>query len=121
MPATKKKATHRRHGSAVARELIEGMESLLHDLEAGKLNSRNVYLKIPATVFTPGDVRAARESLGLSQSLFADFIGASASTVRAWERGAKTPAPIARRFLEAIKSDPGYWSAKLAGHVSAKG
>jgi putative transcriptional regulator len=109
-----------KYGSAFADELIESLESLTADLSAGKLNARNVYLTVSPPDFSPADVKAARESLGLSQTLFANFIGASPSALRQWERGAKTPTPMAKRFLEAIKSDPEYWRKKLSECVAEK-
>ena len=47
-----------------------------------------------------------RERLGLSQAVFASLLGASVSTVRAWERGAREPSEIARRLLEVAERQP---------------
>jgi len=107
-----------KYGSAVADDLIEGMQSLLADLRAGKLNIRNVYLTVPIPEMKGPEVRTVRESLGLSQPLFAVFIGASTSAVRAWERDAKVPTPMARRFLDLIRTDPAYWQLKVSDAAS---
>ncbi|HUF66461.1 MAG TPA: helix-turn-helix domain-containing protein [Gemmatimonadaceae bacterium] len=61
---------------------------------------------VPPAEFNEGDVRRVRERLGLSQAVFADLIGASASTIRAWERGARQPSDMARRLLELAERQP---------------
>ena len=47
-----------------------------------------------------------RERLGLSQAVFADLLGASASTVRAWQRGAREPSDMVRRLLALAERQP---------------
>jgi putative transcriptional regulator len=55
-----------------------------------------------------------RESLGLSQALFASFLGVAITTVRSWEHGQREPSATARRLLGVIRDDPAYWRKKLA-------
>jgi putative transcriptional regulator len=106
--------TPRKFSSAFAEELIVGLEDTLQKIKTGGLASvKHTVLEIPADLLHPSDIRALRETLGLSQPLFAEFIGTSASTVRSWERGAKNPTPMAKRFLTAMRSDLGYWKRKL--------
>jgi DNA-binding transcriptional regulator YiaG len=62
---------------------------------------------------SPDEIRAIRDSLGLSQAGFADFLGAGLTTVRSWELGQREPSGLARRFLGAIRDDPAYWRARL--------
>jgi len=59
------------------------------------------------------DIRRIRETLGLSQAVFADLIGASASTVRAWERGARQPSEMARRLIALAERDPEVFAKDL--------
>jgi putative transcriptional regulator len=66
----------------------------------------------PAAV-RPGDIRAVRESLGLNQAKFADFLGVGLSTLRRWELGQVVPSAVARRFLGEVRDDPNYWRKKL--------
>lgn len=110
-----------KYGSAVADEMIAGMQSLIDDLKSGKgITVRELAIVDPVPEMTPADVLAVRQSLNLSQPLFADFIGSSTSAVRAWERGAKVPTPMARRFLDAIRSDPEYWKKRLFASSTSK-
>jgi putative transcriptional regulator len=114
--STKRPTTKR--GSAVGDKLIAAMEEAIKVIDEGGLKSlKTTVLTVPEDVVTPQDVAAIRTTLGLSQPLFAEFIGVSVAAVRAWERGAKSPTPMAKRFLTAIRSDPGYWKERL-GHVT---
>ncbi|MBW3554816.1 MAG: helix-turn-helix domain-containing protein [Gemmatimonadetes bacterium] len=70
-----------------------------------KVTARRVDV-VPPPEFGQEDVQRVRERLGLSQAVFADLIGASASTVRAWERGARQPSDMARRLLELAERQP---------------
>lgn len=63
--------------------------------------------------YGPDDVRRVRDLLGLSQVLFARFLGVDPNTVRSWEQGTRPPSPIARRFLGEIEADPQHWRGRL--------
>jgi putative transcriptional regulator len=63
--------------------------------------------------YGPADVRRVRDLLGMSQALFARFLGVGANTVRSWEQGTRPPMPIARRFLAEIEADPEHWKRRL--------
>lgn len=63
--------------------------------------------------FGPKRIRQLRERLGkknpkfgkeLSQADFANLLGASRDTIRAWEQGTKAPSAVVRRFLEILES-----------------
>ncbi|WDZ97575.1 DNA-binding transcriptional regulator [Herbaspirillum sp. WKF16] len=49
------------------------------------------------------DVRSIRRSSGVSQSVFARYLGTSESTVKQWESGAKQPSGMARTLLNAVR------------------
>lgn len=56
--------------------------------------------------YAPAELRALRESLGVSQSVFAGLVGVSKSLVEHWEAGIRIPSAMARRLLDAIAADP---------------
>ena len=91
----------------------------MEDVMAGRvrpeerLTVRTVELPDDPADYGPQDVRAVREGLNVSQMVFAHLIGASAALVRAWERGARVPSPMARRLLDAIRRDPRPWRAMV--------
>jgi DNA-binding transcriptional regulator YiaG len=62
---------------------------------------------------SPKSVKKLRSSLGLSQAVFAQLLGVSAILVQSWERGVRTPSPLACRLLDIISKDPAAWIASL--------
>lgn len=74
---------------------------------------RHIELKIPTTKYTAGRVRQTRKLLGVSQPIFARFLGVSLNTVRAWEQGANEPSGMAARFLDEIREAPDWWRGRL--------
>lgn len=52
------------------------------------------------------DVKQVRESLGMSQTQFADFLDISKRTLEKWEQGTRNPAGAARTLLRVIQHDP---------------
>ena len=49
------------------------------------------------------DVRALRDTLGMTQEEFAWEVGVSFTTVSRWETGRGTPSRLARRQLEQLR------------------
>jgi DNA-binding transcriptional regulator YiaG len=82
------------------------------DIE-GRLTVRRVRIDLEPTRYTARMVRELRDHLGISQALFAQFLGCSANTVRAWEQGVNSPHPMASRFMDEIRRDPDYWLRRL--------
>lgn len=71
----------------------------------GKVTIRKVDV-VPPPEFGEEEIQRVRERLGVSQTVFARLLGASAATVRAWERGARRPSDMARRLLELMEREP---------------
>jgi putative transcriptional regulator len=69
------------------------------------LTARDVRLASPSTP-SPSRIRGIRDGLDLSQSLFADLLNVSASTVRAWEQGQRVPDGPSLRLLEIAEHRP---------------
>ncbi len=110
--------------NAVERDLIEGLEGFVTALKsgdtiAGKFTCRRVVLDLEPRAYTPARVKGTRKLLRASQALFAQFLGVSAKTVRAWE-GGKAPSEIARRFMDEIDRNPDYWRARLRAAARLK-
>jgi putative transcriptional regulator len=110
--------------NSLERDLIEGLEGFVTALKNGekiidKFTCRRVVLDLRTHVYTPARVKATRKLLRASQALFAQFLGVSAKTVRAWESG-KTPSDIARRFMDEIQRNPDYWRARLRDSARLK-
>jgi len=56
----------------------------------------------PSPAYDAEKVKTLRERLQLSQTVLADVLGASASTVRKWEAGDKRPSGPSRRLLDIL-------------------
>jgi DNA-binding transcriptional regulator YiaG len=100
------------------REIVGELHELCDAVDAGSsldevAKVRTISIDTEPPVVSPGDVCAVRESLGLNQVMFADFLGVGLSTVRRWEKGQLIPSVIARRLLDEVRDDPGHWRKKL--------
>lgn len=69
-----------------------------------KLKSRIVTV-IPVKEYAPEEIKRIRRKTGLSQRLFASYMGASNKTVEAWERGINQPSGTASRMLHMMELD----------------
>ncbi len=103
----------------VAREIIADLREMHATLAAGTPLGRKYTVRTHRAVPDPGDydaaaVRRTRDLVGVSLPVFARLLGVSPAVVRAWESGQRTPAPIARRLLDAIRARPADWRAMVA-------
>jgi putative transcriptional regulator len=74
-----------------------------------KIAARKVKLTIkPVDTFNTEDIKQIRQRTGLSQVMFAGFLGVSPKTVEAWENGRNRPDGASRRLLEIVRDDPGF-------------
>ncbi|MBD5104755.1 MAG: helix-turn-helix domain-containing protein [Ruminococcaceae bacterium] len=60
----------------------------------------------PVPDFEAAEIKSIRNELGMTQVLFAGFMGVSTKTVEAWESGRNMPNGPARRILTMLKADP---------------
>lgn len=109
----------------VEQQILQGLEAFATALEKGediakRFTCHTVVLDLQPSAYKPQLVKQIRATLGVSQVLFAQFLGVSASTVRAWEHGEKMPQPIACRFMDEIRSDPERWRARLTQFLRPK-
>lgn len=104
---------------AIFDDIKTGLEQAI-EYEKGNLNARTVKLSVqPVDSFTPDEIRTIRKSTGMTQVLFAKYIGVSVKTVEAWEAGRNHPEGAACRLLSMTKSDPAF--PVKSGIVSAAG
>ena len=79
----------------IGAEIIEGLKEFRDQpktLKRRKVESLNV--------------KNVRESLGMSQAQFADFLDISKRTLEKWEQGTRNPDGAARTLLRVIQHDP---------------
>ena len=111
--------------SRPVREMVEGLHAVCDAVEAGVpldkvATVRTCTIDVRLPELSSAQIRSIRNSLGLSQALFATFLGVGMPTVRSWEQGHRAPSAMARRFLGVIRDDPEYWRGKLAGTLSPR-
>lgn len=87
-------------------DIKTGLEQAI-EYEKGNLKAKTTVLSIaPVDVFTPGEIKEIRISTGLTQVLFAKYMGVSPKTVESWEAGRNHPEGAACRLLTLTRNDP---------------
>ena len=105
--------------------IVQGLERFADALESGedittRFTCRKVVLNLEPTPYGPELVKETRAKLGVSQALFAQFLGISTSAVQGWEQGEKKPKHIACRFMDEIRGNPTYWRARFLEMAESK-
>lgn len=86
--------------------IIKGLEEAVAYNE-GKLKAKTNTISIsPVPDFGAKEIKTIRNGLGMTQNLFAGFMGVSQKTVEAWEAGRNMPDGPARRILSMLEADP---------------
>lgn len=103
---------------SVSDEIKTGLEQAAA-YEKGTLKARtNVISIAPVDVFTPGEIKRIRKSTGLTQVLFAKYMGVSSKTVEAWESGRNHPEGAACRLLTLTRDNPSFpQSSGIVGQI----
>ncbi len=80
--------------------LSGALDEAINDTKTKKLprNVRSIEIE-PVGVYTSTQVKNIREKIGLTQKLFAKYIGVSTKTVEAWEAGRNKPSGPSNRLL----------------------
>lgn len=79
------------------------------EFEKGNIKVKTTTIGIaPLEKFEPSDIKDIRNSTGLTQKLFAMYMGVSIKTVEAWESGRNHPDGAACRMLVLTKKDPNF-------------
>lgn len=69
-----------------------------------ELNSLGVI--IPEVHLTTYQIKAIRENLNLSQTVFAKLLNVSPSSIRQWEQGKRQPTGATQVLLDLLKKSP---------------
>lgn len=95
--------------------LIEGLkEAIAHQrgerpdlrvVTVERVTARKAHVERPPW-YAPFLIREIRDKLSVSQAIFAEMLGVSASSVRAWEQGKREPDGPARRLLQIAEEHP---------------
>src|SRR5262245_32359322 len=88
--------------SKLGDELVRSMAQALAHAEGRKSDVRTRQVAV-----RPARIQKARKQLGLSQDQFASAFGVSASTLRKWEQGQRSPTGAAKTLMKIIEREPG--------------
>lgn len=85
-------------------DLKEGLEeAIAYEKGTGKANTKT-YMILPVTEYSNKEIRDIRMKAGMTQSVFAAYMGVSKKTVEAWEGGRTHPTGPACRLLHILES-----------------
>lgn len=86
--------------------IMAGLEEAIEDAKSKdeKLRRRVVSI-IPVKTYGAKEVQEIRKKTGLSQKLFASYMGVSVKTVESWEAGTNHPSGAASRILSMMEMD----------------
>ena len=77
------------------------------EFEKGSLPARTFKRHISdVESFSPEEIKMIRNNTGMTQKLFAKYMGVSVRTVEAWEAGVNKPEGSSRRLLSITRNDP---------------
>ena len=83
------------------RDIAAGLKSAIDHAAGRSTQSIEHEVTVPHV-----DVAQLRDSLGLSQTEFAEAFGVSVGTIRNWEQGRRSPRGPARVLLNVIAKEP---------------
>lgn len=85
-----------------------GLEEAI-EYEKGTLEAKTTKITVrPVSHYDAAEIRSIRVNTGMTQVVFAEFMGVSVKTVEAWEAGRNKPIGAACRLLDLTKADPAF-------------
>ncbi|MDO5408150.1 MAG: helix-turn-helix domain-containing protein [Eubacteriales bacterium] len=87
--------------------IMAGLAEAIVDAEGQKpALRRRMVTVMPVKKYGADEVQNIRKGTGMSQKLFADYMGVSVKTVEAWEAGTNQPSGTASRILNMMEMNP---------------
>ncbi len=88
--------------SSLFDDLSEGLQEAI-EFEKGNGEAKTVTFIIkPVKKYSNHDIKQIRKKAGMTQSVFASYMGVSSKTVEAWELGRTHPTGPAYRLLDIL-------------------
>ena len=85
-------------------DLMTGLNEAIA-IERGELKGRRTVYEIqPVKKYDNAQIKRIRNSVGMTQVLFASFMGVSCKTVEAWENGVNHPTGSACRLISMLEN-----------------
>ena len=91
--------------SSLFDDLKQGLEEAI-DYEKGNGKARvKTYMIMPIKKYSSKEIREIRMKAGMTQSVFASYMGVSKKTVEAWECGRTHPTGSVFRLLDILATE----------------
>ena len=90
--------------SSLFEDLKEGLEEAIAYEKGYGAGRVKTYMILPVTEYSNKEIRDIRMKAGMTQSVFAAYMGVSKKTVEAWEGGRTHPTGPACRLLHILAS-----------------
>ncbi len=87
-------------------ETVQGMVNAGLPTSFTKKELDLLEIDIPAIELPPEQIKAIRQTMNLSQSVFAKVLNVSLSSVRQWEQGKRQPTGATKVLLELLEKSP---------------
>lgn len=92
--------------SSVYESIMTGLTDAVKDAKAEKKTLQRHTVKItPVKHYKASEIQDIRKRTGMSQKIFASYMGVSPKTVEAWESGTNHPSGAASRILAMMEMD----------------
>ena len=85
----------------LSESLTEAVEEVKNNSKQLKRTKRSIKIE-PIKKYSPVKIKLIRHETGLTQVLFAQYLGVSPKTVEAWEAGKNKPSGSSSRLLELL-------------------
>ena len=91
--------------SEIYESIMRGPQEAVDDAAGKKKYPRKKVIVVPVKQYSADEVKKIRESTGMSQYVFAEYMGVSVKTVEAWEAGRNHPSGSASRLLSMMETN----------------
>ena len=91
--------------SSLFDDLKQGLEEAI-DYEKGRGKAKlKTYMIMPVKEYSNVEIKEIRKKVGMTQNVFASYMGVSKKTVEAWESGRTHPTGPAFRLLDILEAE----------------
>ncbi|WP_329887570.1 helix-turn-helix domain-containing protein [Pseudoramibacter faecis] len=89
--------------SELYNSIMAGLNEAAKDAQGKTSLKRNTVTVVPVKRYSAEEVKNIRKDTGMSQRVFAEYMGVSNKTVEAWEAGKNHPSGAASRILSMME------------------
>ena len=91
--------------SSLFDDLKEGLEEAIAYENGSKIAKERTYMIMPVREYSNNEIKEIRKKAGMTQTVFASYMGVSKKTVEAWEGGRTHPTGPAFRLINILAGE----------------